>query len=112
MSFWPKNVDIANGSYERDVDPGYFLAFKNLTGRKEPRLIPHRIMRGEIIPTLNDREMGGTAYTDKNLYDKLIPTPNAVENVLKRVRGKYFDPDNNYLTTKEAHEQLLKAVQI
>lgn len=98
--YWQKH-------YERDVDPGYFLAFKNLTGKKEPRLIPHRIMRGEIIPVLNHREMGRTAYTDKNLYDKLIPTPNAVQNVLKRVRGKYFDCNNNFLTRAEAYETIL-----
>ncbi len=93
--------------YDRDIDPGYYLAFKNLTGKKEPRLIPHRIMRGEIIPVLNDREMGRTAYTDKNLYDKLIPTPNSVQNVLKRVRGKYYDAANNYLNFRQAYEAIL-----
>lgn len=100
--YWEKH-------YEKDVDPGYYLAFKNLTGKKEPRLIPHRIMRGEIIPVLNHREMGRTAYTDKNLYDKLVPTPNAVQNVLKRVRGKYFDANNNYLSSRGAYKAILNA---
>ncbi|NLJ79834.1 MAG: hypothetical protein GX335_02290 [Firmicutes bacterium] len=100
--YWQKH-------YERKVDPGYYLAFKNLTGKKEPRLIPHRIMRGEIIPILNHREMGRTAYTDKNLYDKLVPTPNSVQNVLKRVRGKYFDSSNNFLASQEAYEVIVNS---
>jgi tetratricopeptide (TPR) repeat protein len=100
--YWQKH-------YDRKVDPGYYLAFKNLTGKREPRLIPHRIMRGEIIPVLNHLEMARTAYTDKNLYDKLVPTPNAVQNVLKRVRGKYFDADNNYLDSDDAYKAILNA---
>ncbi|NBG88299.1 sugar-transfer associated ATP-grasp domain-containing protein [Isachenkonia alkalipeptolytica] len=95
--YWQKH-------YNRKIDPGFHLAYMNLTGKKEPRLIPHRIMRGEIIPLSNHKGMESIGYRDKNIYDKLIPTSRSPKNVLKRVCSKYFDASNNCLDQEEAYK--------
>ncbi|WP_350344136.1 sugar-transfer associated ATP-grasp domain-containing protein [Proteinivorax tanatarense] len=101
QQYWQKH-------YGKTIDPGQHIAHANLTGQKDPRVIPHNIMWGEFIPFFNDTMMGKVGYSDKNIYDKLIPAPNRAVNVLKRVRGKYFDADNNYLGSEEAF-RLLKS---
>src|SRR5690625_2751473 len=82
--------------YSKKIDPIFHLAFYNHTGLKDPRLVPSREMWNEIIPFFNDMNIR-IGYSDKNTYDTLInpPTHNSVENIIKRVRGNYYDKYNN-----------------
>lgn len=97
--FWKEN-------YFREIDPVLHLAFKNLTGKKDTRIIPGEVMWKDIIPYFND--MGIRAgYSDKNIYDKLLNPPHSAETVLKRVRGTYFDSKNNALNANEAYQLLI-----
>nr|WP_289037985.1 sugar-transfer associated ATP-grasp domain-containing protein [uncultured Allobacillus sp.] len=98
--FWKKN-------YKKKVDPTIHIAFKNLTGREEKKLIPPSVMWNKIIPFFNDMDMH-SAYSDKNIYDILFPIPNSVSIVLKRVRGNYFDNENIQVDRNAAKDILIK----
>lgn len=93
--------------YDQKIDPGFHLAYMNYTGKKDVRLVPHDIMRGEIIPLSNDRDMERIGYRDKNMYDRLIPTSRTPKTILKRVCGKYFDGNHNVLDQKEAYNAIV-----
>lgn len=100
QEYWKSN-------YGKTVDPALHLAFMNLTGKKEVRLVPRAQMWHEIIPYFNDMEIR-SSYSDKNIYDILFNLPNAVEIVLKRVRGIYFSADNNSIDASTANSILLQ----
>jgi hypothetical protein len=93
-------------NYGADIDPSLHLAFYNLTGKKDPRIIPRAQMWKEIIPYFNDKKMW-VGYSDKSIYDKLINTSSSVYTVLKSVRGNYFDTNNNNLTKIKAFNILI-----
>lgn len=92
--------------FNKKIDPILHLAFLNLTGKKEPRIIPGPIMWNEIIPFFNDMNIR-IGYSDKNIYDKLINPSSSADTILKRVRGHYFDHNNNLLTTEKAYNVLV-----
>ncbi|GAB3063656.1 YheC/YheD family protein [Salinicoccus sesuvii] len=87
--YWQKH-------YHTKVDPVLHIAFMNLTGKKDPRVAFQRIVKNQFIPFFNDQRMKET-YRDKNMYDKLIPSDRAVETVLRRAYGSYFDINNSAL---------------
>lgn len=94
QNYWQKH-------YNKKIDPGIHLAFLNLTGTKEKRLIAGEEMTNEIIPYFNDRKMT-RAYRDKNIYDIFIKTPNSVKSVLRRIRGQYYDNQYNSIDKNAA----------
>lgn len=87
LEYWQKN-------YNKRIDPSIQIAFFELTGKKEKRVIPGNEMWNEIIPYFNDQVMEA-GYRDKNIYDILINTSNSTKTVIKRVRGYYYDANNN-----------------
>ncbi|SES41304.1 sugar-transfer associated ATP-grasp domain-containing protein [Salipaludibacillus aurantiacus] len=101
QAFWSKH-------YNQKVDPVLNIAFMNLTGRKDTRVVPAYLMSSQIIPYFNDKQIT-VGYKDKNIYDALLKTPRSAETVLKRVRGKYFSSDNHHLSSKEAKQTLLES---
>lgn len=105
-SFVKEVRDYWQKYYKKSIDPSIHIAFMNLTGKKDPRMIPGREMWREIIPYFNDQGMD-VGYRDKNIYDILIKTPNSVESVIKRVRGNYYDSENNPLNRKSVHDILM-----
>lgn len=94
--------------YNAKPDPSLHMAFMNLTGKKDVRLIPERIMRREIMPVFNDYNMS-TFYGDKNLYDTVIAPSRSVETVLRNINGAYFDNDHNSIDAKDAETILLNS---
>lgn len=93
-------------NYGKEIDPALHLAFHNLTGEKELKIIPPKEMWHEIIPYFNDMRIR-VGYSDKNIYDILICNTNSVETVLKRVRGNYFRKDNRPVDRQEINSILL-----
>ena len=88
--------------YGKSIDPLLNIVFANLTGKKDVRVAPPvPVLWNEIIPYFNDMNIR-VGYSDKNIYDKLIAAPRSVESVLKRIRGYYYDKDNNLLTPNNA----------
>ncbi|MFP3339018.1 hypothetical protein R0J91_13635, partial [Micrococcus sp. SIMBA_131] len=65
-----------------------------------------RIMWNELIPFFNDMNIR-IGYSDKNIYDRMIYTPNAPRTILKRVRGHYFNTNNEDLNTNQALQVML-----
>ncbi|WP_434120958.1 sugar-transfer associated ATP-grasp domain-containing protein [Salinicoccus roseus] len=98
-AYWKKH-------YHMNVDPLLHIAYMNYTGKKEPRLIHHKLSWNQVIPFFNDQGMNET-YKDKNLYDKLIPAEWAAETVIKRAHGLYFDRQNNCLSRSDAINEML-----
>ncbi|WP_440897976.1 sugar-transfer associated ATP-grasp domain-containing protein [Amphibacillus sp. Q70] len=94
--------------YNAEADPALHMAYMNLTGKKDVRLIPERIMRREIMPVFNDYNMS-TFYGDKNLYDTVIAPSRSVETVLRNINGAYFDNDHNSVDAKDAETILLNS---
>ncbi|SDO06543.1 CapA family protein [Alkalicoccus daliensis] len=90
----------------KQVDPALHIAFQNLVGRKEVRVMPREVMRFEVIPYFNIRGKLNM-YADKNLYDMFFQTDRLVKSVLKRVRENYFTGDNQHLNKEEAWNYLL-----
>lgn len=99
QDFWEEN-------YDRKIDPSLHTAFMNLTNKKEPRLIPARIMQREILPVLNDYTMSHF-YGDKNLYDIIINPTRSVETVLRNINGSYFDSNHKPVKTSDVMTILL-----
>lgn len=93
-SYWEKH-------YDRPVDPFTSLAFYNFTGKLEPRIIDQIELNTTILPMLNDLSIT-KFYSDKNVYDLLIESEHAPENVLKRVRGQYFNSKNETISRGDA----------
>src|SRR5690625_1838333 len=98
QEYWVKH-------YGKNVDPVFHIAFKSFTGINEPRLIPSQEMWNEILPFFNDMNMR-IGYSDKNTYDRLINPSSTTDNVLNRVRGNYFDSNNNGLDSIDAYKLL------
>lgn len=63
-------------------------------------------MWNDIIPYFNDGAMM-RAYSEKNIYDTIINLPNSVENVIKRIRGNYYDSGSNPMDKQEVLNTLL-----
>jgi hypothetical protein len=93
-AYWKSKVD-------KKVDPAFYTAFMNITGKKEHRLVPGRMMRYEIMPLFNDYQTA-VFYKDKNLYDAVIAPPRSPETLVKNVNGRFFDGSNHDLTREEA----------
>lgn len=92
--------------YKKDIDPVYPIAFKNLTGKSDPRVAFPGYVSKVIVPFFNDQRRT-IVYKDKNIYDKLIPSDRAVETILKRVHGLYFDKNDSLLDESEVIKSIL-----
>jgi len=99
--YWKKH-------YNKEIDPVLHLAYMNLTGKKDPRILPSKEMWREIIPFINDMNIR-VGYSDKNIYDLLIKIPTSAEIVLKRVRGHYFNPRNQEIDKSNAYKLLIQS---
>ena len=92
--FWRKN-------YGKEISPLLHIAFANLTGKKDVRVVPSKPqMWNEFIPFFNDMDIR-VGYSDKNIYDKLVNTENTAKTFLKRVRGHYLNSENKLLDLNE-----------
>lgn len=89
--------------YGEKIDPTLHLAYMNLTGKKEKKLVPGKQMWNEIIPYLNDMNIR-IGYSDKNIYDTLIAPTYSAEIILKRIRGHYYTSDNELIDYKMANK--------
>ncbi|MCR6112305.1 hypothetical protein HXA35_18395 [Bacillus sp. A301a_S52] len=99
--------DFWEEHYKKEIDPVLHLAFWNLTGKNDKRIIPGPVMWKEFIPFFNDMDFRD-AYSDKNIYDKLIDTSKTVKSIIKRVRGNYFDIENNNVDSATAFAIIIK----
>lgn len=97
--YYKKNLNV-------DIDPITHIAYSNVTGVQDEKVIPESSFRKDILWFFNDRPMTD-AYVDKSSYDLLFNTPNQVYTVIKRVRGHYFDHENEEIQSHEVLPLLL-----
>jgi|SRR5690625_1146357 len=93
--------------YKKKITPITHLAYMNLTGERDNRIVPSSEMWNEMLPFFNDMTIR-PGYSDKNMYDTLVKTNNRPEIVLKRVHGNYFNTNNEYIDSSTAEEILIK----
>lgn len=103
-------IDYWKIHYGKKIDPSLHVAYYNLTGKKEKRLVPGKLMWNDFLPFLNDMNIR-IGYSDKNLYDKLIPAKNIPETVLKCVRGNLLDKYNRPIELDKANKILMETEQ-
>lgn len=94
----PEVVSAAHG-YQRQVlgrtlDAGLHVAYANLHGDQEVRLLPRSFYWYELFPKLNDAEFRA-CYSDKNLYALLAQHLKQPKTLFRRVAGTYFDEHLN-----------------
>lgn len=101
QKFWMDN-------YNTKVDPMLHMAFMNLTGQKDCRIIPRDVMNRDIYPVFNDYD--ATAYYgDKNIYGTMIKPPYAPETIIRKIGGNFFDSDYNPIDFENAHKILMNS---
>ncbi|MCE7791765.1 hypothetical protein K8O68_04885 [Salipaludibacillus sp. CUR1] len=105
-SFIQEVDDYWTSHYDKTIDPALPTAFMNLTGRKDKRLIPGKVMRTEILPVFNDYDMS-VFYKDKNLYDIIVDPPRSPETLVKNINGNYFDADHNSINIETARKKIV-----
>ena len=84
----------------RTIDPVTHIAYANLTGMKDVRIIPQEFFRKDILKMFNDYLMTDI-YRDKALYDLMFDTEKQAYTVIKRVRGQYYNHDNVTISVSE-----------
>lgn len=104
-----KDIDrFYNRHFNGSIDPVTHIAYSNLTGKKDVRVIPQEFYRKVFLGVFNDNPMTDM-YRDKNFYDIAIDTPNQVENVIKRVRGQYYNGINTMIDKSDVLKLLGQA---
>lgn len=96
--FWETHLGV-------EVDQSIHHAFKTLTGRLDPRILPQIQLNMFIVPFMNISKVL-PYYNDKNIYSILMHGFKQPEAVLKRIKGNYFDSENNTITRSKAFSLL------
>ncbi|MDQ0159652.1 sugar-transfer associated ATP-grasp domain-containing protein [Alkalibacillus salilacus] len=87
--------------FYKNIDPSLHIAYANVYGDTNPRLIHQYEFNELVLPELTPLYFNGF-YSDKNVYDLLITSEHHPENVLKRVNGQYFNEESNTISREEA----------
>lgn len=103
QSFWMEN-------YNKKIDTTLHMAYMNLTGKKEVRLIPGNILTKEIFPIFNDYNVT-PYYGDKNIYETMIKPPFSPDTVVRKIGGNFFDSKYNPIDLEQAHNLILYSNQ-
>lgn len=104
---YPLEVDAYwRTHYGKPVDPIWHIACANVTGNEDVRYVPHHIWFEEILPFFNKLSMR-PAYIDKNLTDILLSVSDAPRTTVKRIHGRYYDRDHNWISRERALDAIL-----
>jgi hypothetical protein len=96
--FWERH-------YGRAIDPRWPVTCANVTGVEDVAYMAHDVWRDEVIPLFNDLAMWD-AYSDKNLYSRLLDTCEAPAAIVKRMRGRYYDGGDRPIPRDEVVERI------
>src|SRR5690625_3590549 len=98
--------DYYKKHFKQEICPVTHIAYANVTGEKNIRIMPQYIFRKEFLRVFNDNPLTDI-YRDKALYDIMFNTKKQAYNVVKRVRGRYYNHNNEPVTFEEAKSILL-----
>ena len=90
-------------------DYSWFRWYYGVTGIEDPRFIPQDIYSYIIWP-FHDNEEFCLAWKDKNLFERFCPDAPFPHNYIRRINGRYFDENGNYLDTEEAVVSVLEKI--
>jgi acylphosphatase len=79
--------------WQERIDPALHIAFENMTGRFDERVVPP-VQYRRLQRRFNGNAATKRAYEDKSLYPYLVRTDRQPLNYLRRINGRYFDPQN------------------
>lgn len=99
--------DYYSKHYKQIIDPITHIAYTNLTGIKDVKILPQRIFRKQLLRVFNDNPLTDI-YRDKALYELMFDTKNQVYNVIKRVRRQYYNHDNEPISYLQIFNILIK----
>lgn len=91
------------------LDYSWFQCYYGVTGIYDPRFIPQDIYSYIIWPYYNNEEFC-LAWKDKNMFERFCPGVPFLHNYLRKIHGRYFDGDNNFLPTRRAVIDVLREV--
>jgi len=92
--------------YGKKIKLFYHTAYKNVTEKKDPRVIPQYIWREEICPFFNDLWMR-TTYKDKNLADVLLNGQEGPSAIVKMMNGHYYNEDHELISENKVKNKIL-----
>ena len=68
----------------------WFQLYYGITGREDPRFLPHSILTSAVYPYCND--MGrAKVWADKNEFSRFVPGLPFPETLGQRINGRYYD---------------------
>jgi hypothetical protein len=85
----------------RRVDASWHLLFAELGGGRDPRYVPSQEWWEDVLPFFNDQPLAAT-YGDKNLSDVLLQPGRTPVTRVKRMRGRYYGPQDTPVSSDEA----------
>lgn len=92
-----KEIDSFWSQYGiRILDYSWFRWYYGVTGIEDPRFIPQDVYSYIIWP-YHDNEEFCLAWKDKNLFERFVPGIPFPKNYIRRIHGRFFDGDGNYL---------------
>lgn len=89
-------------------DFSWFARYYYVTGKKDPRFLPHPLLELVIYPFYNDFRMAD-AWSDKNAFSRHLPQMTFPTMIAQCINYKMYDADHNYFGTK-VNEDFLAAV--
>jgi len=87
--------------FGRRVDASWHLLFSELGAERDVRYVPSHEWWEDVLPFFNDRSMR-PAFSDKNLSDQLLAPKRAPVTRVKRIRGRYYGPEDAAVSSGEA----------
>src|SRR5699024_10654368 len=76
--------------YDKKVNMEWHRAYTATNSVEDVRYIPENIFYKEILPHFNRMELS-TAYSDKNMYDKMFQNFNRPKTVVRNINGIFSD---------------------
>ncbi|NDL60249.1 sugar-transfer associated ATP-grasp domain-containing protein [Phytoactinopolyspora mesophila] len=97
--------DFWREHWSADIDPALHIAYENLTGKPDPRVVPPKQYRA-LHRVFNGDRLVKRAFVDKSLYPYLVRTERQPTNYLRRINGRYVDSDNNIIDAADVPQML------
>ena len=107
-----KEIDSFWSEYGiRILDYSWFQWYYGVTGISDPRFIPQDVYSYIIWP-YHDNEEFCLAWKDKNLFERFVPGIPFPRNYIRRIHGRFFDGEGNYLANENAVISTMKQLQV
>lgn len=114
QNFQEKNVDGEDQYikkwqvFSKHINPVYYRFFSHYAAGKDINILPASISRLYIEPLLNPMAYR-TYYSDKNMFDQILPDNYTPKTILRKMNGHYYDSNYSPLVNF-TNEDLLRII--